>query len=180
MGNVLREKYVRLCVNIVSAYQDYVIDSKTTITTIKRIIKSGKEIRVNANIYNKVLMLSIHTRMIFRYAKSLDSIDIYNDDVKEAYKCIKELYEEIKAFDEDPNKISPYVRCSKDKIRKVLKEVEHTIHDMDVIIHDLDQDIEMTPENYKIMNKLVKIYSLQANAVSAIVYSISILLKYRE
>lgn len=180
MGDVLREKYVKLCVKLLSIHRDYMIDNKAGISTIKRVIKSGREIRVNANIYNKVLMMIMYARIIFRQTKSLDLLSAYNDDLKEANKCVKELYKEIKAFDEDPDSVAAYVRCGKDKIRKILKEIDQVIHDMDDIIHDMEQDVEMTQENYKIMNKLVKIYTLRANTVHALVYSINVLLKHKE
>lgn len=180
MGNVLREKYVKLCVKLLSIHRDYMIDTKAGISSIDRILKSPKEIRVNANIYNKILMMIMYAQLIFRYTKSLDTLKIYKDDIKESNACIKELYKEIKSFDEDPNYVAVFVRCSKDKIRKALKEINHIVHDMDKIVKEMEQNVEMTQGNYKIMNDLVKMYSLQANTVNALVYSINVLFKYKE
>ena len=94
MGNGLREKYVQLCVKILSIHQDHIYENQTDVKTIDRIIKSGKEIRVNASLYNKILMMITYAKIIFRYTTSIEKMSAYKDEVKEAEKSIKELYKE--------------------------------------------------------------------------------------
>lgn len=180
MGDVLKEKYLKLCVKLLSVHRDYMVDNKEGVKSIKRTIKSGKEIRVNASLYNKVLMMITYAQMIFRYTTSLDALSEYNDNIKEANKSIKELYKEIKDYDEFPNEVAVYVRCSKDKIRNIIKHIERIIHDLDNIIKEMDQEFAITQSNYKILTKLTKIYTLRVNAINALVYSIQVMFKYKE
>lgn len=180
MGDILREKYVQLCVKILSIHQDYVYENQTDIKDINRILKSGKEIRVNASLYNKILMMITYARIIFRYTSSSNTLDRYKSEVKEADKTIKELYKEIKAYDEDPDEISVYVRCSKDTIRNFIKDIKRVSHDMDRLVKSMETEIEMTQKNYKEMSKLVKIYVTRSNTVSTLVYSIKTMFKYKK
>lgn len=180
MGNGLREKYVQLCVKILSIHQDYIYENQTDVKTIDRIIKSGKEIRVNASLYNKILMMITYAKIIFRYTTSIEKMSAYKDEVKEAEKSIKELYKEIKSYDEDPDNVSVYVRCNKDKIRNIIKDIKKSTHDMEDIVRMMETEVEMTQKNYKVMSKLVKIYIIRSNTMSSLVYSIKTMLKYKE
>lgn len=180
MGEGLKEKYMQLCVKLLSMHENCMFDAKTNIAEINRVIKTGAEIRVNSSLYNKVILMNTYAKIIFRYTTSLEKFSSCKSEVKDAEKSIKELYKEMQDFDSDPDEIAVYVRCAKDKMRNMIKELKHVSNHLGKIIDELEREVAMTTDNYKITMKLVKIYTIRANTVSMMINAIKIMLKYKE
>lgn len=166
MGEGLKEKYMQLCVKLLSLHEDCMFDTKINITEINRVLKTGA-----MNTYAKIL---------FRYTSSLDKFNACKDEVKDAEKSIKEIYKEIKEFDEDPDETAVYIRCPKDKIRNMIKDLKRVSDHMGKIIDELERKVTMTTDNYKTTVKLAKIYTIRSNTVSMMTYAIKTMLKYKE
>lgn len=177
---MIRDKFVKMYMKALEIHRDVLFSYDSQVEGIKRNIKSSKQIRVLSFLYNEFLLIYTYADIIFRYTIDIEKMESYKNEISAAEKSMKDIYKEIKSFDEDPDTISIYVRCQKDKIRKALKESDIIFQSLSTIADAMERDCEMTDENFKALKKMVKLYTLRSNALSILLYSMKVLLKYKE
>lgn len=177
---MIRDKFIKLCVKVLEVHRDVLFSYESQSKEIKKVIKSQSSIRVLSFLYNEFLLIYTYANIIFRYTNNIDDLDAYKDQISEADKSLKEIYKEVKSFDESPDSISVYVKCQKDKIRKALKESDYVFKSLSTLNDAMNRDVEMNNENYKALKKMVKIYTLRSNALSILLFSMKVLFKYKE
>lgn len=178
---VIQEKAIQLSVKILAIHRDVLFAYKDYVREIKRPLKSGRELKVISHLYNKFLLILTYAEIVFRYTDHIERFEDNKDSLKDADKAIKDIVKEIKWFDESPDQVSVYVRCNRDKIKKALKRSEGVYKSLSKIGDVLERDIgTVDRESYKAMKELIHLYVMRTNALINLLYTMKILMKYRE
>lgn len=177
----MKEKFTKIFIKFLKIHRDYLFSYKDYVADIKRVMHNKEQIRVSSFLYNHFLMLLTNAHMIFRYTTDVETMENYKDEIDELKKLMKDSYNEVKYFDENPNNASVYVRCNRDKVRKALDETKYEHKCLDKIGSRLEKYAD-TCENieYNDIKGLINVYTLKATASAMLLYVIKIMFKYRE
>lgn len=177
---MVQEKIMKLTMKALEIQRDVIFNFKEYKKEINKNLNSNN-LKVISQLYNSFLLIYTYATFVFRNTKSIESFENFQYEISDTMESINDIGKEIKHFDHHPDDISITVRCHKDKLRKALKECDNVYKSLYSIGDWMNNTIqEFNDEDYKTMNKLVKIYAYRARALDTLMYSMLVLLKYRE